>query len=871
MSKVSIPVLITTLMFTLTGCERGQVDRVEKEPSNNQSQQVAPAAAIMSRSLAVADERCGNGGVQVDLGFDLNSNGVLDDAEVTNSELICNGVDGKDGANGKDGKDGVDGSNGQDGADGQNGQPGKDGVTTLIAVTDESAGIHCRNGGVKVDVGPDNNSDAVLNATEIAQTKYICNGEDGSDGRDGSSSGSRGPAGQNGVDGENGLNTLVKVIPESAGLNCANGGQRITAGLDSNRNNILEEAEITSGSYICNGRNGSGSGVSNSLTISNPIVLEGDKASFAVTLNDPSQAATEFYYSTLSSSAKEGEDYLLSAGKLVFQPGEVSKTVVVQTLKDTQFENNELFMLQVSGFGENLTAFAEITQPAFVAQPLTVQTNANGNALVGTNVVIELSDQINEIAGDGIVVTSADGAVVLGEANYAFVDGKPTLSFTPSASLALGTTYTVAVKPVTTMGLSEAKNLAEVSFTTESQAYAYRNASVLPLQGATNLWQWLEEGTAREIKAGNAPLTFAGNGIEFNGQYFFAGSVVTDATQADSQLYVSDGSSHGTRLLTDEEGAAIATNPGNFTVFNGELYFTANDATGTEQQLWKTDGTAANTVAIAGTEAAEISELTVAGEALYYVVDQSGVPKLWSVNASNEALQLVENGLISLSNLTPFQGQLYFIAEMNTFVDEELYRLTTGGVELAVETNGVNKKSSDFQNLQVIGEQLFFTAEPDNGGRFAYSYDGVTASQTVNQDGLAASNSTAQLGADVFILSVSGESYLRAASSEQMVAVFNSTSGLISTPAGVVVAGDFNGTQGLWLFTDATPLENGATPTVAVEMGNITLEGLVGDMLLYSVKDSSNKTTYYLTDLVTLDADTQEVKVIEVKNERVVL
>jgi hypothetical protein len=60
-------------------------------------------------------------------------------------------------------------------------------------------------------------------------------------------------SGTNGVDG---AGVLVRVTPEAPGANCPNGGSRIEAGQDSNFNGQLENAEVTSSAFICNGENG---------------------------------------------------------------------------------------------------------------------------------------------------------------------------------------------------------------------------------------------------------------------------------------------------------------------------------------------------------------------------------------------------------------------------------------------------------------------------------------------------------------------------------------------------------------------------------------------------------------------------------------
>ena len=45
---------------------------------------------------------------------------------------------------------------------------------------------------------------------------------------------------------------LTAVFAERAGRNCANGGTRIDAGIDANRNTVLDEQEVSSTRYVCN-------------------------------------------------------------------------------------------------------------------------------------------------------------------------------------------------------------------------------------------------------------------------------------------------------------------------------------------------------------------------------------------------------------------------------------------------------------------------------------------------------------------------------------------------------------------------------------------------------------------------------------------
>jgi hypothetical protein len=114
---------------------------------------------------------------------------------------------------------------------GPTGLQGSNGINSLINISVETTGSNCVNGGLKIETGLDNNFNGILENNEVQNTRYVCNG----------------------INGNNSLTTAVK---EPAGTNCENGGIRINSGLDLNRNSALEENEITSTAYICNGING---------------------------------------------------------------------------------------------------------------------------------------------------------------------------------------------------------------------------------------------------------------------------------------------------------------------------------------------------------------------------------------------------------------------------------------------------------------------------------------------------------------------------------------------------------------------------------------------------------------------------------------
>ncbi len=111
------------------------------------------------------------------------------------------------------------------------------GKKSLIDMTAESKGQNCNSGGFKIMSGIDLNNNDILDENEIQIVKYICNGNDG-------------------ANGTNGYNGIFKVAPELSGSNCSEGGYKISSGMDLNINGKLDDNEIQTSQFICNGLDG---------------------------------------------------------------------------------------------------------------------------------------------------------------------------------------------------------------------------------------------------------------------------------------------------------------------------------------------------------------------------------------------------------------------------------------------------------------------------------------------------------------------------------------------------------------------------------------------------------------------------------------
>jgi hypothetical protein len=88
------------------------------------------------------------------------------------------------------------------------------------------------------------------------------------------------------------------------------------------------------------------------ISIKDTQIIEGDNgkklAKFTVSLNNPSTQTVTVNYATSNDTAKAGEDYKRTNGKLTFKPGETRKTINVPVFGDTKLEANETFKLLLS-------------------------------------------------------------------------------------------------------------------------------------------------------------------------------------------------------------------------------------------------------------------------------------------------------------------------------------------------------------------------------------------------------------------------------------------------------------------------------------------------------------------------------------------
>ena len=140
------------------------------EPSDSKNSTSTNGSEILVRTEGrTADHICSEGGADIFIGNDDNSNGILDESEITSTTRICHGKEGL---------------SGPQGAPGPNGEIGRNSMINTTEI--ENGNITCNFGGLLIQTGIDNNSNGILDSTEIQTEQYLCDGQIGVNGLDGS-------------------------------------------------------------------------------------------------------------------------------------------------------------------------------------------------------------------------------------------------------------------------------------------------------------------------------------------------------------------------------------------------------------------------------------------------------------------------------------------------------------------------------------------------------------------------------------------------------------------------------------------------------------------------------------------------------------
>ncbi len=200
------------------------------------------------------------------------------------------------------------------------------------------------------------------------------------------------------------------------------------------------------------------------------------------------------------------------------------------------------------------------------------------------------------------------------------------------------------------------------------------------------------------------------------------------------ELWVSDGTTAGTKMVKDINTAHTGntgSQPSQFISFNGALYFSASPD-GNYNGLWKTDGTAAGTIQISDVNYLGVNNMTVVGNALYFVLGNATLMKTDGTIAGTKSISVDDYYTVEL--LRNVNNQLVFITAYTLNHNQiRLYTMDPGNDKpvLLQSFNAVTYGSNDIDNITAVGQKIYFsirtTDANDNAVDALWTSDGTAA------------------------------------------------------------------------------------------------------------------------------------------------
>lgn len=271
---------------------------------------------------------------------------------------------------------------------------------------------------------------------------------------------------------------------------------------------------------------------------------------------------------------------------------------------------------------------------------------------------------------------------------------------------------------------------------------------------------WKTDGTSagtvmvKDINMDGASSYPAGF-TELNGAVYFQ---ATDGVTG-VELWKTDGTAEGTVLVKDINTGGVQSGAGSgpqgFTLYKGELYFTANNGVRANgYELWKTDGTAAGTVMVKDVNIyggfGFPSNFIVFNDTLYFSADDGrNGAELWKSDGTAEGTTLLKdinttgmNASSTPRDFVIFNGALYFEADsLRTSPapsgQAELWRTdgtSDGTVLVKTISSSVDGHETDLHNFTVFNGELYFSASQGSSGYQPWKTDGTTEGTVVLKD-----------------------------------------------------------------------------------------------------------------------------------------
>lgn len=333
----------------------------------------------------------------------------------------------------------------------------------------------------------------------------------------------------------------------------------------------------------------------------------------------------------------------------------------------------------------------------------------------GTQAGTMLVKDVFSGAGSGLTVTSGNNLMSSagGTLFFAATDGVSGLELWKSDGTEAGTRLVKDIR----LGTSGSIN---VQFNANSFANLAGVVYFSANDGATGNELWRSDGTeagtslVSDIAPGSASAIQLGGNDFYNSSFIAAGNQLyfsaNDGPHG-AELWKSDGTAAGTLLVKDVYSGPTSSQPRYFVEVNGALYFSATQTT-TGREVWKSDGTEAGTVilkdVVPGTASLGVPNLLVNASGTLYFSHKSG---LFTSDGTESGTLEIQRSATPSSNpiyLTHIDGIVYFSANDGVH-GAELWRTdgTAAGSQLVADLE-TGAPSSTPRQLSLLGESLYF-------------------------------------------------------------------------------------------------------------------------------------------------------------------
>lgn len=220
----------------------------------------------------------------------------------------------------------------------------------------------------------------------------------------------------------------------------------------------------------------------------------------------------------------------------------------------------------------------------------------------------------------------------------------------------------------------------------------------------------------------------------FNGELYFAAN---DGSNG-KELWKYDGINTPS-MVADIRSGSLSSSPFNLIAFNNKLVFIANNGSN-GKELWEYDGTNAPTmiadIASGGADGVRYKPVEFNNKLFFEGLDFTNGYALWEYDGTNAPSMVsdIYSGPFyegtGVSDLTVFDGKLFFAADDESYGYELWSYDGSNPPALVQDINTVNSSFPD--GLFVFNNKLYFNANDGNIGYELWEYDGSNAPSLVS-------------------------------------------------------------------------------------------------------------------------------------------